>query len=30
MSNKIVDAIHIPGLQNFGDYGRLNPCGSNY
>ena len=25
MSHKIVDAIHIPGLQNFDDYRRLNP-----
>ena len=25
MSHKIVDAIHIPGLQNFDNYRRLNP-----
>ena len=24
MSHEIVDTIHIPGLQNFDDYGRLN------
>ena len=25
MSHEIVDTVHIPGLQNFGEYGRLNP-----
>ena len=25
MSYEIVDTVHILGLQNFDDYGRLNP-----